>query len=639
MPECSLTVHFFIVLGNDKELKRMFEALRRMILPIIIIVLIFFAGMIVLQWGMGFSSRQDYVDSNVAAVINGEIIDWRTYNQIYNNMYQTASQDSDDELPDSKVRELHKEAWRQLLHETLVMQEVKKNNLIVTDEELYAYLRLSPPVELQQLPYFLTDGKFDYQKYVNAMADPQAAPFWAQVEISARRDVSRIKLQELVLQIAHVTENEIKDWFLETTEKIKVGMVNVGYDRFSRPPPQSSEEEKQAYFEEHRDDYPIKERASLNIVMLEKKAAPSDWEVAFNKASTIRDSLLAGKDFAEMASRYSEDPSAKQNNGDLGWFPRGQMVDEFDRYVFQMQENDISEPIRTQFGWHIIKLHGLKKEMDKPRGKSEEELVEKAHASHILIAATPSQETLDNNYRRLEEFQNAATKFGFFKAAEDLQFPVKQTGLFFRGRNIQFLGKDAQAGLFAFEQEIDAISEVLENNSAYFVVQVSDRKPEGLATYEEASDRVQMDLQQAKVIQLCRDTAAAIWTEIQNGTNIKKAAKMFGEEYETPDIFDRSSYVKGLRRDPIAIGAAFSLTQPGQMTAPVEYDQGIVIFELIERITPDLSELTSKHDSLFNVILTSKRQELYSRWFDHLVKTSEIENHVDEFLKRQESTL
>ena len=617
----------------------MFEALRRMILPIIIIVLIFFAGMIVLQWGMGFSSRQDYVDSNVAAVINGEIIDWRTYNQIYNNMYQTASQDSDDELPDSKVRELHKEAWRQLLHETLVMQEVKKNNLIVTDEELYAYLRLSPPVELQQLPYFLTDGKFDYQKYVNAMADPQAAPFWAQVEISARRDVSRIKLQELVLQIAHVTENEIKDWFLETTEKIKVGMVNVGYDRFSRPPPQSSEEEKQAYFEEHRDDYPIKERASLNIVMLEKKAAPSDWEVAFNKASTIRDSLLAGKDFAEMASRYSEDPSAKQNNGDLGWFPRGQMVDEFDRYVFQMQENDISEPIRTQFGWHIIKLHGLKKEMDKPRGKSEEELVEKAHASHILIAATPSQETLDNNYRRLEEFQNAATKFGFFKAAEDLQFPVKQTGLFFRGRNIQFLGKDAQAGLFAFEQEIDAISEVLENNSAYFVVQVSDRKPEGLATYEEASDRVQMDLQQAKVIQLCRDTAAAIWTEIQNGTNIKKAAKMFGEEYETPDIFDRSSYVKGLRRDPIAIGAAFSLTQPGQMTAPVEYDQGIVIFELIERITPDLSELTSKHDSLFNVILTSKRQELYSRWFDHLVKTSEIENHVDEFLKRQESTL
>ena len=114
---------------------------------------------------------------------------------------------------------------------------------------------------------------------------------------------------------------------------------------------------------------------------------------------------------------------------------------------------------------------------------------------------------------------------------------------------------------------------------------------------------------------------------------------MFGEEYETPDIFDRSSYVKGLRRDPIAIGAAFSLTQPGQMTAPVEYDQGIVIFELIERITPDLSELTSKHDSLFNVILTSKRQELYSRWFDHLVKTSEIENHVDEFLKRQESTL
>ncbi|MBU8932867.1 MAG: peptidylprolyl isomerase [candidate division Zixibacteria bacterium] len=617
----------------------MFEALRKMILPIIIVVLFFFVGMIVLEWGLGLSSRQATVEQDLAAIINGEKIDWRSYNAIYNNLYQAEAKDAEDELPESKVNELHQEAWRQILHETLVMQEVAKNNLVVTNEELYAYLRLSPPPELQGLPYFQTDGKFDYQKYINAMADPQATPFWAQVEVSARRDVTRVKLQELILQTAHVTEGEIKEWFLASTEKVKVGMINIGFDRFSRPPPQSTEEEKQVYFESNREDYPIKKRASLNIVILEKTPAPSDWETAFGKATAIRDSILAGEDFALMASRYSEDPSAKDNDGDLGWFPRGQMVDEFDRHVFQMNKDEVSDPIRTQFGWHIIKLHGLREEMAKPRGKSEEELQEQVHASHILITAPASQETLDDNYRRLEQFQNAATRSGFFKAAEDLKLIVRQTGLFFHGGNIQYLGKDGQAGQFAFDQEVDAISEVMENNSAYYVVQASEQRPEGLATFEEATDKIQMDLQLHKVLQFCQDTSAAIWAEIQNGTDFKKAATMFGEEYETPDAFDRDGYVKGLRRDPTAIGTAFSLTSPGQMSAPVEFDQGVVIFKLIERTSPDLSELTAKRDSVANVILQSKRQELYTRWFDHLVKTSEIENFVQEALAQRQSTL
>ncbi|MEA2030829.1 MAG: peptidylprolyl isomerase [candidate division Zixibacteria bacterium] len=617
----------------------MFDKLRRMILPIIIIVLFFFVAMIVFQWGMGLSRNQPSGSSNFAAVINGEKIEWRTYNQIYNRMYQAAAQESENELPKEKERELHQEAWRQILHETLIMQEVAKNNLFVTDKELYAYLRYSPPVELQQSPSFQTDGKFDYQKYVNAMGDPQAAQFWAQIEASVRKDVARIKLQEQVLQTAHVTESEIKNWFLESKEKVKVGMVNVGYGRFSSPPPQSTEEEMQTYFDGHSKEYPIKKRAALNIVMLKKEAAPSDWETSFNKATSIRDSILEGEDFVTMATRYSEDPSVKQNNGDLGWFPRGQMVEKFDRYVFQMQEGDISEPIRTQYGWHIIKLYGFKEEMGKVRGETEEKLIKKAHASHILITASPSQETLDKYFNRLEKFQNAATNSGFFKAAEDLKFPVRNSGLFFHGGNIQHLGKDAQAGIFAFEHKIDAISKVFENESAFYVVQVGDKRPEGLATFKEVRERVRMDLQKAKVIKLCRDTASAIWSEIQNGTDIKKAAKMFGDEYETPDRFDRTSYVKGLRRDPMAIGAAFSLTKPGQMTGPVEYEQGIVIFKLIDRTSPDLSELTAKRDSIANVILTSKRRELYSNWFDYIVETSEIQNNVKESTERQGSSL
>jgi peptidyl-prolyl cis-trans isomerase D len=523
----------------------MFKALRRMIFPIIIIVLLSFGGLIVLEWGMGFSRRGQFTEANVAAVINGMEVSWETYNRAYQSLYQVESENTDEELPESKIREIQQTVWKQLLHDHLIMQEVAKHNLAVTDDELYAFLRYNPPPELQQLPYFQTDGRFDYQKYVSSMANPQDAVFWASVEPFAKENVLKQKLQEMIIQAAHVTESEIKDFYLTLNEKIKVGMVNVGYDRFSKPPPRSTDEELEEYFNEHKDDYPIDERAALNIALIEKKPQPLDWERTYNKAMAICDSIQAGADFGEMVGRYSEDPASAKEGGDLGWFPRGQMVEEFDRRVFSMKEGKISEPIRTKFGWHIIKLHAFKEEMEKPRGKKEKELVQKAHASHILVKTEAGQETLDRAYRRLEEFHTAAKKKGFFKAAEDLSLPIKNTALFFRDKNIQFIGRDPNAGQFAFDNEVDAISDLLENKTAFFVVRIAERVPAGMATFEGAKDKLKLDIVKYKVATLCRDTADAIYTEIQKGTDIEKAAKIFGEEYETPAEFPRTGYVKG----------------------------------------------------------------------------------------------
>ncbi len=624
----------------------MFEALRRMIFPIIIIVLLCFGGLIILEWGLGFSQRQDFVDANIAGVVNGETVSWQEYNEIYQNMYQQAmaeaTQENEeiDELPEPKLEEIRQEAWKQLVQNKLIMQEVEKANLVVADEELYSYLRYSPPPMLQSLPAFQTEGKFDYQKYVNTLADPQAASFWAQIESLMRGDVARMKLQEMVIQTAHVTENEIRQWFMGANEKVKVGMVDVNFKRFSSPPPQNTEEEMRAFFEEHRDDYPIEERAALNIVMIEKKPAPADWEASFQKAKAIHDSIVeGGADFTEMVERYSEDPSAAQNQGDLGWFPRGQMVEEFDRYVFQMKEGDVSDPIRTQFGWHVIKCHGFKEEREVPRGKKEEELVEKVHASHILIKTSHSQETLDKAYRKIEEFQIAAKRDGFFKAAEDVGLPVRTSGSFFRGRNIQYLGNDPKAGLFAFNNEVDAISNIFENNSAIYCVQVADKKPADMATFEEAEEKVNLDLLQHKVRSTCRDTAEAIMAEVEQGASLKEAAKRHGEEYDTPDPFGRSAYVAGIRRDPMAIGAAFSLDEKGEMTEPVDHEQGVAIFELLDRESPDLTEFQEKRDSVHNVILMNKRQELYARWMDYMVNNSDIESYVDDYFMDRAGTI
>ncbi|HWR82348.1 MAG TPA: peptidylprolyl isomerase [Candidatus Deferrimicrobium sp.] len=607
----------------------MFETLRKMIVPIIITVLVLFVAMIVLEWGFGFSRRQEYVDTSVAAVINGQQVPWEAYNRVYQSLYQNEAGQSDQELPDTKVREIQQSAFRQVLHDHLLMQEAAKYNFAVTDDEIYAFLRYYPPQELQQLPYFLTDGKFDYQKYFNAMADPQAAGFWASVEPFIRETLLKQKMQEMVVVTAHVTEQEVRDYYLSQNEKLKIGAVIVGFDRFTRDPEPLKEGELEAYFNEHRQEYPMDERAALNIALIEKKPEPSDWERSFTKAKSLYDSVLAGADFSEIARQYSDDPGSAQSGGDLGWFPRGQMVPEFDRQVFSMKEGDISQPIRSQFGWHVIKAHGVKDEMEVPRGKTEMELVHKAHASHILVKAEVGQETIDKAFRRLEEFQSAAKERGFLKAAEDLEIPIRKAAPFFKGRNIQYIGNDPNAGAFAFEAKVDAISDVWENPSAVFVVQVAERLPAGLATFEEAEQKVEKDFLVKRVTGLCRDTINAIYAEIQKGIEIKKAAEAHGETYEIFEDFNRGGFVKGLGRDPALHGAAFALKQPGQISQPVEFDQGAAVLQLLERPSLDVSDFNAVRDSLYQAVLNVKRQELYGRWFDNLVKNAQIVNNVE----------
>ncbi len=612
----------------------MFDTLRKMIFPIIITVLVLFLGTIVFQWGMELSSRGQFQNQNVAAVINGQEVSWQEYQNTYNQLYQQAIAQSTDELPDSKIKELQQNAWQQIRNNYLLTQQAAKYNLSVTPDEIYNYLRYNPPAYLQQYQGFQTNGKFDYQKYVGAMADPNASAFWAQIEPQVKHDITILKLQQMIIETAHVTEMEVKDAFMAGQEKIKVGMINVGYDRFSRPPPTNTDDEMKQYYEAHKDDYKLDERATLNLVLVDKKPQESDWERVDHQALAIYDSLKSGADFAEFARIYSEDNSA-QNGGDLGWFTRGQMVPEFDRQVFAMKPGDISKPIRTQFGWHIIKVFEFK-DSTKTLANGKKEQQEMAHAANILFKVAPSRETLDQAYQKLEDFRTKAEEQGFFKAAQDLSLEVKKTTPFFRNRNIQYIGTDAQASDFAFKEKIDAISKVLENNSAIFVAQVGERVPAGIASFEDSKEKVNLDLITHKVKTQCADTASAIYADIQRGTDLTKAAQAHGAQYVISDEFDRNGYLKELGRSPIAIGAAFSLTKPDQLSKPIDWEQGSVIFKLLSRTAPDLTTFNEKRDSLYQAILLNKQQDLYSRWFNNLVESSNIQNNTESSARSQQ---
>jgi len=211
----------------------MFEFLRKMIIPIIVTVLVFFLAMIVLEWGLDISQRQQNISENVAGMINGEEVSWQAFQRVYNNFYQSEAQDSNYEVSEERTRELEQQAWQEIVTDRILTQEADKYNVQTTDEDLFIYLQVNPPMFLRELSVFQTNGQFDYQKYINAMADEQYAGLWASIEPQVRADIRKLKLQQMIVQAAHVSEEEVRQAFLDTQEKVSVAVVNAPRTKYT----------------------------------------------------------------------------------------------------------------------------------------------------------------------------------------------------------------------------------------------------------------------------------------------------------------------------------------------------------------------------------------------------------------------
>jgi len=604
----------------------MFEALRKMILPIIVIVLVFFMGMIVLQWGLDITQRGNFTDANLAGVINGQEISWEYYGQIFDRFYQREMENTEEELPDSRVRELRTAAWNEIVGDILLQQEAEKRGITISDQDVYISLRTNPPPYLQQSTDFQTDGRFDYQKYLNIMADPQAAFFWNALEPQVKKELKRIRVQQMVVQAPHVTEGEVKQAYLNANEKVEVSLINVQMGDFSNQIGDPDDSVLQAYFEEHRDEYTVEERRILSVIKWDKLASEEDIARAQALAQSLYDSTQSGSDFAELARTWSEDEATASKGGELSWIPEGRMVKEFDSTAFSLKEGEVSAPVKTLYGFHLIKNHGYK-QIESPNGN----ISRQANLSHILIRTEPSQATLARGLQQMDTVLARTLNTDMETAAVDLGLEIHQTDPILNQTRLPYLGNVSSHHIieWAFKADVGDVSEVMENDSSYSIIRVDKSLPAGPAEFEDARSRVRSDYRYVTAQQLCRDTIAAVWADIdEKKMSLDNAAMRHGLEHEFPPAFARVTSVPHLVSDPAAIGAAFSMTEPGEILGPLDYKGGTVIMQLISREEPDLSQFNEQRDSIYNALLTTKQQKTWEVWFTNLHESSKIENNV-----------
>jgi len=591
----------------------MMKVMRKLTKQILWIVIAAFVGTIIFAWGMEFSAKNK--KQGIIATVNGQDIPFNTFQYLYDQAIKEAEK-SKGEVNNQTANQLREEVWNQMVNDILLQQETKKRGITVSDAELFEYLKRFPPKELMQNPAFQTkDGKFDYQKYLQALADPRVP--WEQVEPYVHSNLSLAKLQQSVISLVRVTDQEVGQYYIDNNEQAKVKYLLVPVSPFLQRGLPVSDPEIQAYYQAHKEEFKGDQSANLSYVAFEKKPSAMDDGKTKEKLSDIKKEIEEGGDFAELAKEYSGDKGSAEQGGDLGWFGKGKMVEIFENAAFALKPGEMSEPVKTEFGWHLIKVFDAK----------EDEKGREIKASHILLKTEISQETLDQLKLEAEEFVDRAKKSDLSKAAQEQNLSVSQTGWFSKGGYIRSLGTNPEVDEFAFKNKIGNISPVIETDKAFCVFQIKGKRPAGISPLEDVAGVIKQKLLKTRADSLAYDEAQKIFAQIKAGKSLEKAAQDNNAIYAETEELSRNSLVPDIGSVPEFIGASFSLSPQNRLSPPIKTDQGTFIIELVSKTPINDSLFASVKDSLGSAVLQNKQSQVYQDWFAQLRKSAKIQDY------------
>ena len=602
---------------------------------IFIIVLVAFVGFMV--WGgvvTILSSKNTGAGGappGVVGIINGKQIPYEQFYEIYSVKSQSLYKD-DKEPTDEDFQRVSDEVWNSLTTYVLIEQEAGAHGIAVTDKEVSQYMRQSPPKDIYESPDFATDGNFDMSKYqmwlqqVAMSNDPRLIQMLRDFENQIRQQLLVGRLQDFVLSAIRFTKNDARTDFVEKNDKVKVKYIFIPGGDFDSVVTEVPEDEILSRYEKDKEQFKQPDRAVITHVTFSKQPSDEDYAELKASADQLYKEAISGADFAKLAEENSDDKNSAAKAGDIGWFSEGAMVAPFYEATKNIRNvGDISQPIKTQFGWHIIKLTGR-------REKGGSSLVSTSGgmeymASHILLKVEASQNTITAIEQKANDFKNQAVKNGFKVTAEEYGLTSTESKPFNKGTYVPGVGQNAAVNDLAFNAEIGTISDPIPTRSAVMVVEVTKKIPAGYSPLDEVRDRIKTTILREKRVVLAHKKGEELAGQLTAGISFEDFAARIGKPIIETDFITRSQFVPKVGNDPEFSGAAFSLSYSNPVSKAVKSKTGTFIIKFMERQNPDLAIFESKADSLTYEMANTKRKDLWSRYISNVREKAEIKDY------------
>ena len=601
----------------------MMTALREKTALILWFVIFAFVGLIVVEWGADYTGGQGpQAVSDDVGVVNGEAVSLKDFQAA---LRQAASQMPRDQRADESV--LVRQVWDSYVQEVLLTQEIERLGVQVTDKEIAYYTRMQPPSAVQSLESFQTDGQFDMAKYTQFIGDPNNLKdsnnrsFVMQVEYMLRQQLLNYKLQRLLMSSVQVTPAEVRDFFAERNEKVQIDFVAAPGSAVGDDEVEVVDTDITAYYEENSVNFANPEQVSLSYAYFPKVASAADSQLVADEIVRLREEIIAGADFAELAEVVSDDQGSAAQGGTLGTFGRGRMVKPFSDAAFALEPGQLSEPVRTRFGWHLIKVED----------KTVEDGEDKVTASHILLNFRLSRSTEDALRDQADEFEAKANEAGFEAALAASGIEATDSGYLQRDQMVPSLGQGtAWLVNWALSQDVGAVSRVAENERGIWIATVVDKRAEGTLPLDEVRSRIKREVLASKKADVAAEKLREVRQVVESGGSLEEAASAAGFEVRQSALFSRAESVPGIGRANSVTAAAFNM-DVDELSNVLTIQEGAYLVKLVEREPVNEALFAEQSAQIQQQLLAQRQQEALQSWFVQLYEAAVIEDNRHQF--------
>ncbi|MBW2081440.1 MAG: peptidylprolyl isomerase, partial [Deltaproteobacteria bacterium] len=368
--------------------------------------------------------------------------------------------------------------------------------------------------------------------------------------------------------------------------------------------------EIESYYKDHKNEYEVKERRRARHILLKisEGADEDSIEEIRKKAKKIRGQIEKGEDFAKLAKENSEDAGSAENGGELGFFSRGMMVKPFEEAVFLMKEGEVSKPVKTRFGWHIIELE----EIEPGRVKSMTEV------KNSIATRLKGQKAKNMIWDRANGAYDEIIQLGSLSAyAEQHEIELKTTELFSQKKPPAVIGGDPELLKTLFALNSGELSSLLQIHQGILIAEVLEKKAPYLPSLEEVKEQVKKDYVREKAKELCHLKAKELLEEAKK-QGLEAAAKDKGLKIQQTGLFKRTDRTAKGELSPAVVQSGLSLYEGKAYPDEVaESGNSFYVLALKEKKDADIAGFTTQKDAITKQILEQKQQTLFEDWLKH----------------------
>ena len=626
----------------------MLQILRNKAQSIFIQAIVVIIALVFIFWGVGTRMSNH---NQAAITVNDDEISFLQFQKSYDQALAQLRDRFNGAIPQGLAEKIgiKQQVINRFIQDSLVRQGAGKMGLIISPAEVQE--------SIQKMAAFQDKDSFSLEKYKSVLARNNYTAH--KFETSMQFDMLS---QRSIIDIGNfasiVTDHEIKDLYELEKESVSVAFVKVSPELFKKKVHVTDEElntwfatVKESYktdpqlklkylsynfndigkkitiddtaVKNHYDatlsNYTIPEKRHARHILFKVDENGSNADAQLKKAEDVLKLARSGKDFTQLAGQYSEDPG-KTNGGDLGFFPKGKMIEPFDDTVFAMQPGEISDIIRTPFGYHIIKLEEIKPAAIKSLAEVHDTIV---HELQLEQAKSMALQMANESY---EGIIGAGSLEAYIKGHPEAA--LIETPFFTRHFPPEQIKNDETFLNTAFTLKQGELSSLIETTAGYAILFAEQIKEPIIPPLADIKDQVNRDYIEGKAAEMAKKTAEDILAQAKTGGDFKKLAQDAGLTVQSSGLLSKGNPEQKSSFPLSLLEQVFQLSVKSPYPSePGEVDKEYYVYQFSERTTPKMDLTDTERNQYKNALLKLKQQQILTAWINRQRKEAAITTH------------